>query len=891
MSRYILLSLLLAVRLAAQVSPGMSESDLLALKGTPSGKISIGSRVLYKWPDMSVTVVNGAVSKVSQAQVTAEASEAPVLEDQSASTPGQFSGNFRTHWQDESQYVVENTAADIVEMYVFAKTGRPPAPDRLSVAAAEDGAAGYKMDVALGSGPPVEATLLIRGNLFAPDTYRPLTVALAGRLGPLNPSDGGGTAGLLEGLTEMRADTIEAANLNVSTELTRNFSSATAHEQAALVLGAFSLREHSGKFYQVLAELCRMSAHLAFAESLRGGAEPTIDGKVADAAMLCLLNNRADSQTLLLGLPDAEAGVSEWRRALGIRNTGDYRSYQAPGTAKATLFERFERFRARLGELEEKEAFTEVAALSDEQRRLPDWGRIATCGTYGVGVGNALLASTLPTEMAEIGSTYELVWNKKATSETLVTDLNAQPTHCVTLDANGTAHVNVIGWGLWAGFFQRHLCNAIVSDFVFLNAALAVPEQAAEFRKRMDQTFWGLELYPFVRRLDATAEQYYRSAQDSEMAIIRSTPQVVPAEAWNYVSYDPGFCPRYFPPPHPFINEWHKRNPPPGTAYNIFPRFAHPSLIHQPDTIAHFEQLHAIAPWDVLITQAMLKEKYGAHPDAALVVEAYKDVSGFDPSACYQIALAYKATPDKYAEWLARAAAINPRYSYDLAKFLKAQGRDAEAVVAYENAFDNDDDPVRVSDNCLWLVKYYEKHGRSSDATKLADKAAAAYSSTGLQTKAELLELRHDYKGAFEIYGVVSDRYNDLGPMLQFLRRVQKEAPDPYFDSQLKSISEQAVSGGIVEVNLDSFAGPPADGMLISVESDETRRAGLHMGDVVVAVAGYRVRDFRSYKVLRGMSSDPQLDLIIWRSGAYMTLTASPPNKRFGVDFADYHAR
>jgi hypothetical protein len=889
MSRYIFLSLLLAARLAAQVVPGMSESDLLALKGTPSGRISVGSRIIYKWPDMSVTVLNGTVSKVSQSQVTAEAAEGPGPGAQDAPTPAQFSGNFRSHWQDESQYVVENTSADIAEMFIFARSGKPPGPGELSVAAAEDGAMGYRVDVTVGSGQPVEATLLIRRNLLSPDTYQPLTDALAARFGGLKPAAGVEIAGLLQSLTALRADTIEAANLNVSTELTRNFSSATGHEQAALLLGAFSLREHSGKFYQILSELCRMSAHLTFARALRAGAEPTVDGKVAEAAMLALLNNRADSQTLLLGLPDNEPGVSEWRRALGIRNTGDYRSYEAPGTP--SLFERFERFRAILEERGEKPAFAEVAKLSDEEQRLPDWGRIASSRFFGVGVGNALLNSTLTAELAEVGSTYELVWNRKATTETLIGDLNAQPTHCVTLDENGTVHVNVIGWGLWAGFFQRHLCHAISTDFAFLNQELAVPEQAAEFRKTVDKTFWGLELYPFVRRLDATTEQYYRSAQDAEMALVRSTPQVVPAEAWNYVSYFPGFCPRYYPPPHPFINEWHKRNPPPGTAYNIIPRLVHPSLMNRPDTAAHLEQLHSVAPWDLWITRAMLKAKYGDHPAAALVLEGYRDVSGFDPSACYQIALAYRDTPDKFVEWMACAAAINSVYSYDLANFLKAQGRDAEAVVAYENAIENDADAVRVSDNCFWIVKYYEKHGRSSDATKLADRVAAAYSSTGLQTKAMLLEMRHDYKGALQFYGAISDRYNYVGPLLSFLLRVHKEAPDPFLDAQLKSVSEQAVSGGIVEVNIDSFAGAPADGMLVSVENDETRRWGLHMGDVIVAVDGYRVRDFRSYKVLRDVGSDPQLDLIIWRSGAYSVLTASPPNRRFGLDFGDYHGR
>ena len=66
----VFLFLLLAVRLCAQVAPGMSESDLLALKGPPLGKMSIGGRAVYKWPDMQVVVDKGVVTRITEAQGT-----------------------------------------------------------------------------------------------------------------------------------------------------------------------------------------------------------------------------------------------------------------------------------------------------------------------------------------------------------------------------------------------------------------------------------------------------------------------------------------------------------------------------------------------------------------------------------------------------------------------------------------------------------------------------------------------------------------------------------------------------------------------------------------------------------------------------------------------------
>jgi cytochrome c biogenesis protein CcmG, thiol:disulfide interchange protein DsbE len=55
----------LAVRLAAEVTLGMPEAELLAEKGNPSSRAVAGSRAIYDWPDMRVTVVDGVVAKIA----------------------------------------------------------------------------------------------------------------------------------------------------------------------------------------------------------------------------------------------------------------------------------------------------------------------------------------------------------------------------------------------------------------------------------------------------------------------------------------------------------------------------------------------------------------------------------------------------------------------------------------------------------------------------------------------------------------------------------------------------------------------------------------------------------------------------------------------------------
>lgn len=43
----------------------MSEADLLALKGQPESKSVLGSKAIYRWPDMQVNLENGKVARIT----------------------------------------------------------------------------------------------------------------------------------------------------------------------------------------------------------------------------------------------------------------------------------------------------------------------------------------------------------------------------------------------------------------------------------------------------------------------------------------------------------------------------------------------------------------------------------------------------------------------------------------------------------------------------------------------------------------------------------------------------------------------------------------------------------------------------------------------------------
>lgn len=48
---------------AAEVSVGMTETDLIQLKGAPESKSSFRDKAIYRWPDMEVSLEGGRVAK------------------------------------------------------------------------------------------------------------------------------------------------------------------------------------------------------------------------------------------------------------------------------------------------------------------------------------------------------------------------------------------------------------------------------------------------------------------------------------------------------------------------------------------------------------------------------------------------------------------------------------------------------------------------------------------------------------------------------------------------------------------------------------------------------------------------------------------------------------
>ncbi|MGO8839236.1 MAG: hypothetical protein ACLQAH_19150 [Limisphaerales bacterium] len=795
---------------------------------------------------------------------------------------------FQTPFQEESEFIVETIVSDLAEQVFYAKYRQLPDPKHFSVHAAEKPGSPldtpvYELEISLESGrPDLHSELKIDGPIWSPEVYRGVTAALAREvaLDTPQPNNAEDTA-LLMALTDGKAGTLEKKNRDLSETLSDNFSDPFLHEEAAVLVGAFTLREHSGDFYEIRSPLCRMTAHLAMAQLLTGGRSPSMNGRVAEAMLFTLMNDQVAALEKLGGIETNDETVAKWVRTLQADNTSDYRPLTE--STNLTAIERIAWFRALARSVDVDIAWEKLAK---EEKLTVDFPRIANEEYYSIENGHQLLEISLPLELGEIGTIYKLSREQMLKKGELVKALNEMPDRC--FDAAGK--VRVIGWGQWANFFQRQMCHAIQHDFNFLERKWGVPDEAKQFSTKCDATFGSLRLYPFVRRFNCTDSASYHSAVDDGFQVTVTMPQLTPAECWNNLCYRGPANELYTPNPNPHLTEWHKHNPPPGTAYNPLPRFDHRSLVERPDASARINTMHALAPYDRDISYNLIRIEYKQHPTYEQCQEVYKLVLPYATYAMTAVADTIQDQPDRYEELMSRAAELDPARYYNLGEYFQARQMDDKTAKYYEKGNELCSDSVNASYHASWLIKYYLKQGEMQKAQSVADAAGEVYSAAGLEAKAEFFEAMGKYAEAFEWYAKDEERYEDSSSLIGFCVRYKAKIGDTRFDAALKSRLVKLFPKGIEKVSLKDFQSAPADGLVFREENDLVTKAGMKTGDVVVAVNGTRTHNSDQYNYARDTGATNGMTLIVWQGNQYREIRASPPGNRFGVHLDDYTA-
>jgi len=805
--------------------------------------------------------------------------------------PAGEKNDFKTPFQTESQYIVETIVADLVEQIAFAATGRVPDPQKLRVASRERSeptvdTPSYTLEIEAGpERKPLSVELKINGSIWSPKVYEALAVELAksfsltGSL-PSKPDN----STLLTRLTDGKAATIEQENLRLSAALEKDFRNPGLHEEAALLLGAFVFRDCAGRFSDIRAPLCRLSAHLTMAHLFRGGGAPGTNGQMAELILLTSMHNQSEVLKKLETLDAKDELMKPLLRAVRYRVTGDYRD--AARIKGAAPLERLEWFQA-LCDFGDNAPGAWSKITEEEQQRV-DFIRRVGQSRYSVELGHYVLRLGGPLELGEVGAIAALSRGRQLQASDLIKVLNELPERCFSLAAGGKPSVRVIGWGQWAYFLQRHLCSFIQTSFDFAQHKWGDHDTAKEFAAECEKQFGQLRLYPFVRRFTSLEAQAYHQAVDDALKVAQTTPHLVPCTAWCYLSYPVQFAPLYEADPTHQIGNWFSRSPLPGTAYDLEGRLDPPILPHGAEAIARVEKLREIAPYHGQLIFYLVREKYHDRPNYEQILNLCRPVLPYTIVALWGVAHTVENQPEEYEKILLPAVDLNPICGYGLANNAARHHQRDKAAQYYDQACHADTDEVRIASYAEWRVNYWLEKGQIDRARRIADQAGETYSYRGLEAKAAFLEATTNYDGAFQYFAKIEERYEDSMPLLEFCLRHKGRRENSRYDAEVEKRLKKIFPEGMKKVSLSEFQGQPADGVQIRQENLLLKAAGMKLGDVIVALHGVRVHSLQQYAYVRDFNSSNELDLIVWQGDAYREIKASPPKRRFGVDFGDY---
>jgi len=803
---------------------------------------------------------------------------------------------YEPQFQNESQFVVHAIVSDLAQEIYFAKYHRLPNQKHFSTEVTESGGSVdepiYHVRIRFGSKVSDQnLELKIGGPIWSPEVYQPVTVQLARAMKFSAPtSSHADDTLLLSSLLDSTAETIERDNEELSKALDRSFADAQLHEKAALLLGAFVLRERSGKFFDARSPLSRLTSHLAVAKFLRGPNSFGINGRMAEVMMLTLVNDQAAAVEQLSTINTNNPVVAALVRGLQARNTGDYRPLTA--MTNCSPFESIEWFYAYADRVDLSLAWPK---LTEEQRQTIDFVRAANESVLTVEAGHELSMEAIPLELEEVESVYRMTHPGAAIPSSLPQVLNVFPKgSCFDVDSKNKARVRVIDWGQWAMFFQRQLCHTEQRGFDFLNTMLGDPDGAKEFAVHCDHAFDGLMLQPFVHRLNATEADGYHKAVDDGLKVIAATPQFVPAGCWNSLFAPVTFAPPYSPASNLTIHDWFNHNPLPGTAYDVKARLDQGSLTNRADAIARLEALHEMAPYHRPLARFILHATYkGGYSTYEQAMAVYGKMLPYSPLVMRAVAEgSLTGDVEKYVQLMTQAAEQDPSYYYDLDEFWFRMNNftlEDKAAEYFQKGFDADPDRVGASNHAGWLVKHWLKRGQIEKARAVAEDAGAVYSEDGLCALEMYQEAVSNYDGAFQTLANLEERYDDSTPLLNFCFNYKAKTGDAKFDPELQKRVGKLFPKGMEKVSLSDFKGPPIDGVAFSGGSPAMYTNHMQMSDVIVAVYGVRVHGMAQYTFARTLKDTLELDLIVWQGDAYHELRPYVPGHLFGVNIADYN--
>jgi hypothetical protein len=808
--------------------------------------------------------------------------------------PGPQRPAFRSEFATEQEWLVSRIIRHLAEVAAFAETRRPLEEGqlRLRTTVAEREALNrrpVRADGTLTIRPQspartVSVTVGDDGHIWSRRQYDSVVDAFLGSSIPErepDPTNETEDLRVLGALLDLRASTLTTEDDRLVTQLTGRPLDPTAHERAALLAGTLALRERDSRYADPRPMMCRMSAHLALAGVLRRQRPAGLCGQTAEAVLTTLvgLEQEALGRIEELERHDSPA-IHAWARALRVRNTADWRILDE--RRELTLLEKLEEYQARAETIGVGEAIRRLDKRGADE--VPDWGYL-TVRFLSVEAGHRFLSSGLARQLMETNVVWRALHGSDLTADTWVEALNDPPDGLVAAKENGTAELRALGWSAWGPFLHRHVAELLKSTGSFPRDVLGLPGETQAYAESARQQFGRLRLFPLVQFHWARDEEGYSLAMAGALGLAERTPEQLPIGLWGLLSWKPSFVEK--PSLLPDYERWFDPPLPSGTVYAFRARSEGLAALEHASHEA-LVQLREEAPYDYALANATIRPRGDYSQSVEDIEHAFGEPAVYDIRVLASLAYRTWYEPERFKKYQGRICALDPAGCYPLGHRLVELGFPDEAARAYQRGLDGDADRVRAANRCSWLVDYYLEHDEKERALAVAGEAAATYSAIGLLTYARTLERVGRLEEAEDYYLRIRDRYEGTHDHLGFYYRRARIDGDETFEARFEDSLRAVFPEGLEEANAASLSSPPTDGVVFHSANDNTKRYGLNWGDVIVAVGGFRVRDWTQYEAVRDFNLSPKMTLTVWQGQGYRDVTVELHDRQFNVDLATY---
>jgi len=755
--------------------------------------------------------------------------------------PGRFGAtpaSLQTEYKTEHQWAIRESALDIEEMAAFADR-RParPLPQTLPEVPWDTAAFISHAKAAFGDAVAIAAT---------------------------DP----GSVDVHPALTALDVPTLVETSKTVSQMLAANMRNPRAHESAALVIGAFALRDAADVFTDVRWALNRMTAHLAVAKALRADDLRSPDGAIANVVLLALANHQARALAELgsLGSGTPPEPMNAWVRAMHLRITQDWRALPEP--AGASRLEKLEYFRARRVTVKRQRPSVQLAMVAEPI--AADFMRIGQESYLGVEDSHTFVGDGLEMELKEARAVYRRM-HGRAMPEPLHDALNHRATRLIS---DGP---QVLPWGAWAEFYQRHIAMNVGRMDNFLRLQLGLSERANNMKRELDARLGQLTMFP------AGTHRRTKGSEGTEadleylgdvIALAAKAPELLTARSWKW--FEQGA--RYEPV---------AAHMPPGASWFAPPTAAVPfeaGLRHSEGlrVSQDIEGLLDAAPRDTTLLTAMAAG--GPHEPAVKHARGLLAHHHDYDLRALESALPHMSSEAERMPLRRKACEISSRDCLQLASSLMFSGDQAGAAALYERVLvDPEIDAVTRSYEFHWPIMYFYGQGQVDKAIALAEEARNACRVCTYATRAWLNEQRGRLDEAEKDHYENAIEYkNHAGLIAFYYRRVEVDRNLAYETKWLKWRAEWFPNG--LQPEPGTMAGVPQVGVFVNKDSEYSRAAGIRAGDIIVGLDGWRVDNSNQYFTILAFTDDPTVNLTVSRGGRLVNIAAKSPTRKFGTE-------